>query len=353
MRAELAPALIAALAFAMLCAETAIAQTKPLILNAVQVAREGETVVVVLEADGPLPIPASGQLDSPPRFFLDFPGVITGIRGPRPGSAPVSRVRVALNSSNPPVTRVVLDLAGPQPVQIDTTARETGRIRIVVGAVEASAGASQPETGAAVSPVGEAPARPATSIPPVPSLPMAKPAATPPVADEPLPPVGGMPASGAAAAAERPAEPPASLPPPDVYPVKTGTAPSKPSADDVNRYRGQVLAPLTRLQALRPLLTGIDRQDPKLPDGLADARSEISGIMRVLAGVRPPASLQGTHDMLLRGASLSMMAATLRADAGARADPGAVRNASSAAAGALLLLDRVCIEVGCGEPARK
>jgi hypothetical protein len=43
------------------------------------------------------------------------------------------------------------------------------------------------------------------------------------------------------------------------------------------------------------------------------------------------------------------MAATLRADAGTRADPTMIRNASSAAAGALLLLDRVCIEIGCPE----
>ena len=48
-----------------------------------------------------------------------------------------------------------------------------------------------------------------------------------------------------------------------------------------------------------------------------------------------------------------MMAATLRADAGTRADPTDIRNASSAAAGALLLLDRVCIELGCTDEPRR
>ena len=55
-----------------------------------------------------------------------------------------------------------------------------------------------------------------------------------------------------------------------------------------------------------------------------------------------------THDVLVRAASLALMAATLRDDLGGRADPTTIRNASSAAAGALLLLDRVCIEIGCG-----
>lgn len=163
------------------------------------------------------------------------------------------------------------------------------------------------------------------------------------------------PAAGTTPPAERrSATPESTLPPPEVYPVRTGAPPAKPSAADVSRYREQVLASIKQLLALRPLLTEIDRQDAAIPEGLAAARSDISGVIRALAGVRPPDALAPTHDMLLRGASLSMMAATLRADAGTRADPTAIRNASSAAAGALLLLDRVCIEVGCSEgPARK
>jgi hypothetical protein len=137
------------------------------------------------------------------------------------------------------------------------------------------------------------------------------------------------------------------LPPPAVYPVKSGAPPSKPSAGDVSRYREQVEQPLNRLRVLRALLTDIDEQELKPPEGLPAARAELSAVIRVLAGVGPPDSLKPTHDLLLRSASLAMMSATLRADAGMRADPTAIRNASSAAAGALLLLDRVCIEIGC------
>jgi len=139
------------------------------------------------------------------------------------------------------------------------------------------------------------------------------------------------------------------MPPPAVYPVKSGIPASKPPAGDVRQYREQVEPALNRLRALRALLRGIDEQDLKPPEGLPAARAELSAIIRVLAGVGPPDSMKPTHDLLLRSASLAMMSATLRADAGMRADPTAIRNASSAAAGALLLLDRVCIEIGCTE----
>jgi hypothetical protein len=106
--------------------------------------------------------------------------------------------------------------------------------------------------------------------------------------------------------------------------------------------------PLNQLRTRRMLLTVIDQQEPRPPEGLSAARAEFSAVIRALAGVRPAPSMLPTHDLLVRSASLALMAATLRDDTGGRADPTALRNASSAAAGALLLLDRVCIEIGCG-----
>ena len=70
-------------------------------------------------------------------------------------------------------------------------------------------------------------------------------------------------------------------------------------------------------------------------------------MLRALTGVRPPDSIRPTHDLLLKAVSFALMAATLRDDAGTRADPERLRNAGSAAAGALLLLDRVCEDIGC------
>jgi hypothetical protein len=372
-RGRLAPGLIISVLLATSWTVSVLAsQTKPLILKSVQVSSEGDAVVVVIEADGPLPMPTTGRLDSPARFFLDFPGVIAGTRGSGDGSAPVTRVRVALNSSNPPVTRVVLDLAQQGSIQVEADARDSGRIRILVGGSTRGAAETPLTPSAEPKPAGEPAAVPLIPIPPSPSEPAPvearpttaePPRAEPPRADplnsppvpEPLPPVAAMPPAVGVSGPEKPASPPPKdLPLPAVYPVRSGTPPSKASAGDLNKYREQIMQPLNRLRVLRPLLTQIDRQESAPPDGLPAARSEFSAVIRVLAGVRPPEALTPTHEMLLRAASLSMMASTLRADTGTRADPTAIRNASSAAAGALLLLDRVCIEIGCPElPDRK
>ena len=86
-----------------------------------------------------------------------------------------------------------------------------------------------------------------------------------------------------------------------------------------------------------------------MPGGLTDVRTELSGILRALSTVRPAEPLVSTHDLLVRSASLALMAITLRdMGPGAGVDQDALRNASSAAAGALLLLDRVCVDIGCG-----
>ena len=374
-------ALLAAVALAALQASPAAAEQAPdqasplIILKSIRVTGEGTAVVVEIEADGPLPMPATGRIDGPARFFLDFPGVITGTRGPREGRAPVASVRVALNSSNPPLTRVVLDLARQHEIEIDASGRAAGRIRVLVGPpAEAPA---DPVATRAAEPRADAPAQPPSGVGslgplidpaavpgliPVPPLPGAGGAAEPPkpakpaTADPRLPPARPVVERPPVRTAEpsTPPEPSKDVPPPAVYAVGSGVPEEKPSGRDLDRYRKDVEAPLTRLRRLRPLLTEIDRREPKPPAGLQAARTELSAVIRVLSGVRPPEALQPAHDVLLRAASLSMMAATLRADAGTRADPTAIRNAGSAAAGALLLLDRVCIEIGCAAlPAPK
>ena len=54
--------------------------------------------------------------------------------------------------------------------------------------------------------------------------------------------------------------------------------------------------------------------------------------------------------MLLQSCTLAQRALKLRAAGG---DQAMMRNAGSAAAGALLLLDRVCIELGCDPSGAK
>jgi hypothetical protein len=115
---------------------------------------------------------------------------------------------------------------------------------------------------------------------------------------------------------------------------------------DADRYRELIGESLERLRSMRALLVAIDQQEP-LPS-LTSNRTDVSAILRALNNARPSDVVRSTHDLLVRSASLALMALTLRdAPPGEPLDQEALRNAASAAAGALLLLDRVCMEIGC------
>ena len=294
-----------------------------------RISRQGDLSIVTIEADGPLPTPTVGQLDSPPRFFMDFPDVSTATRGASGGSGgAVLRVRVALHSTEPRITRVVIDLAQKQPIRTEAEEQEQGRFKILIGATTPQ---PNPPPVAAEPKPREQPRPTSPSNPP--------PVSPPPVSSDPR----GTPAtSGTGTTAVAPATP---SPAPAIFPSRP--PPPAPPARDVDRYREQVEPIVSRLTKLRPLLNAIDLKDARPPEGLGVAREEFSGILRTLTTVRAPETVRATHDLLVRSASFGLMAATLREDAGMRADPDKLRNAASAAAGALLLLDRVCIEIKC------
>ena len=83
-------------------------------LAAVSVALDGPYVRITVRGTATLPVAtATPTTEGPPRVFIDLPGVSPGAVPPTlTGRAIVRRVRVALNSADPPVTRLVLDLAG-------------------------------------------------------------------------------------------------------------------------------------------------------------------------------------------------------------------------------------------------
>ena len=82
------------------------------------------------------------------------------------------------------------------------------------------------------------------------------------------------------------------------------------------------------------------------------AVEEFERLRQELIGIKPPDSLRSQHDMLIQSTVLALMATRLRLEAFRTSDPGTLRNAASAAAGATLLLDRVCADLGCPEPGR-
>ena len=273
---------------------------------------------VILEADGPLPEPMTGSLDGPPRIYLDLKGV-------RPGPvvrlgesvALVRRTRVALHSENPVRSRVVIDLYKSSPYRIDSSGRAEGRLIVVLGVAPAGAGGAP--AGAGVAPAAGAGAAPAVA----PSAQGRARTTTPPA---PTPPA-------------RPSTP---------VPVSAPAAQGRARGPDV--YVAQVSAALGRLQALRPVLSSIDRRTEQPAGDLTAAVGEFEAVARILAAIKVPASRQTTHGLLLRACDLGARASRMRLESAGTGDAASGWNAASAAAGALLMLDRATVDLAYAAP---
>jgi hypothetical protein len=245
---------------------------------------------MLLEADGQLPEPVSDALDGPPRVYVDLNGVTPGESiGPPGTDALVRRTRVALHSGSPLVTRVVFDLSRRVPYRIDATARAQGRLIVVLGA---AGSASVATPNAAPAPAGGA------KTPVVPRAPLAKPP-------------------------RRPRETPARA----------------------EAYAAEVSAVIERLRTLRPVLVAIDRRS-QAPGELAEAATEFDAIGQMLTAMKPPRLREATNGLLVRACVLGARASRMWQDSRQTGDTAAQMNAASAAAGALLLLDRAITDLG-------
>ena len=257
----------------------------------VEPATQDGTIRVVIDARGALPEPESGTAIRPPRIYVDFTDVLP-LQTVEPVSpnAVVARVRVAEHSASPLVTRVVVDLIKEATYRIDSSGRAGGRVILIIGTPE--------------SRISNAP--PPRSQPPAASR-------------QPL---------------ETSRQPPA--------------AKSQPprSASPEAQYGGRVSAALVRLHALRPLLEAIDRRADTIPGDLDAAAKEFDDVARLLPAIKPPSSRTSTHALLMRTCTLGARATRLRQTAAASQDAASGWEAASAAAGALLMLDRANNELG-------
>lgn len=283
--------LIAALA---LCAhaEAAASPQAPAAVRSVQIdtAANGGTSVSV-QADGALPPPVVGVLDNPPRLYLDFNGITLGPGVAAEGiSSGIRGVRLSRHRLRPPVVRVVVDLLSPGPHRIDATARADGRVVVLL------AGAASPVAPSALA----APRAPAASVP-----------------------QGGSPASAPAGPVRSP---------------------------DADRYVAQVSALLARLHRARATVATLAGAGGLTSAELQTLAAELDENAQLLRAVKAPASIATPHDLLMRFCALGGRAVRLRLDAGASADSGAVQNAASAAAGALIVLDRASRELAYAPP---
>jgi AMIN domain-containing protein len=116
-------------------------------IRRVQVLGNQTAVEIEIEASEHI-APQAQVLTGPDRLVLDFPNAVPGnqLRSQSVNRGAVKDVRVGLFTSNPPVTRIVLDLNSAQSYQIFPAGR-TVIVKLSGGAVDNSAGVDDfPET---------------------------------------------------------------------------------------------------------------------------------------------------------------------------------------------------------------
>ena len=304
------------------------------VVRAIQIVEDGGITRVIIDADGALPHPLPQTLKDPPRIYLDLAGVTHKIRGTtvaQPGGV-VSRVRVALNTTSPAVTRVVLDLTRMESYRVDLDARRPGRMSVIVGSESAISPGQT--TLKAVAP----PTAPATAPVPANSSPSAAPAR---IARLPAPPVPV--GNSAPAIVKEPVRSPVLSPeePRPLLPVR-----------EVEVYRKQTDGELRRMATLRALVVRIDAGENVGSETLASAAQEFTDLRRKLEAIRPAALLAVNHELLMTSCTLGAMASRFGMDAAIGTNPETRQRAQSAAAGSLMLFDRVCRDLGCNKAPR-
>ena len=153
----------------------------------------------------------------------------------------------------------------------------------------------------------------------------------------------------------KPAEPtPASSTQPSAKPPASAAAPagSSPLAltEDARKYLAAAAGSLRRLHDLLPLLEAIDRRSVVPVESLEITEKDLRDIRGELLAVLPPRSIKPTHDMIFRGCSLALQAVTARLEAARQGNTAGDWNTASAAAGAMMLIQRG--RAALGQPAK-
>jgi type IV pilus secretin PilQ/predicted competence protein len=171
-------------------------------LRAVRASRSGDDVTIALVGNGELKATSVEEAqDMPPRVLLDFHGVAAARAVPASlgiNQADVARVRVAVNSREPLVTRVVVDLNRKLPYRVESAGADGEELRVVFSAVAV-------DTPVATAPVPVVPVEPAPTPVPAPEPAGAAEPAPVAAAPEPTPAVLPTPAPTPAVTAATPA----------------------------------------------------------------------------------------------------------------------------------------------------
>ena len=116
-------------------------------------------------------------------------------------------------------------------------------------------------------------------------------------------------------------------------------------APELRAYRESMNDSLQKLTRLRVLLEDIKALTGSGPDALGAILRASAEIQKVAAEVHPPLELRDLHSLVMSATQLAENAAKLRREAALTGDMSRAWDASSAAAGALMLSDRVRAEM--------
>jgi hypothetical protein len=116
-------------------------------------------------------------------------------------------------------------------------------------------------------------------------------------------------------------------------------------APDFQQYRVAIRGPLDLLAQLRPALEDIKALAGSTPYALKTVERLVAQIVKLAQGVSPPEELNAAHALLVSAAHLAENAATIRRDATLSGSIQRAWDASSAAAGALMLGARARSEI--------
>lgn len=117
----------------------------------------GSGSVIEVEIQTSIPMtPQSQAITGPDRIIVDFPGALPGadLRALAVQRGPLKGIRTGLFSKNPPITRVVLDLATPQPYEVFES-RNSVMLKLGTAAAAAKAAGTASAITAAALPSGE------------------------------------------------------------------------------------------------------------------------------------------------------------------------------------------------------
>jgi hypothetical protein len=116
-------------------------------------------------------------------------------------------------------------------------------------------------------------------------------------------------------------------------------------SEEYKKYSTAVTPQLQKLQALRPALEDIKALSGSTPLALTQIQAASEQILRTVTAILAPEDLRAAHALVISAAQLADSAARIRREAALSGNINRAWDASSAAAGALMLLTRAAAEI--------